>query len=133
MARSQLMKPAGRPRTGVEVYHGESMQIDSTTTVMEACGSCHNLGGVHSHDRTNTQAGVGFNGPLVSGSASVTSDGHLSMSVNIGSGFVIGGQSLHIPNTGPHLSSASSRGVTLSGSSGSGTTSTQQDNTRVGN
>lgn len=114
------------------MYHNESVQIDSTTTVMEACGSCHNLGGIHEHDRTSTSTGVGISTPGGSASASITSDGHLSMSFSAGNGFVIGGQSLHIPNTGPHLSTSSSRSITLSGGSGSGTTSAKQDNTRVG-
>jgi hypothetical protein len=78
MARPQLYKPNRKLRSGVEVYHNESMQIDSTSTVMEACGSCHNLGGIHQHDRTSTSAGVGISIPGGSGSATITSDGHLS-------------------------------------------------------
>jgi hypothetical protein len=131
MARSQLMKTKGKPRTGVELYHDESMQIDSTTTVMEACGGCHSLGSVHPHDRTSTTGGVGYNGPLLSGSASVTSDGQYVLNVNVGSGFVFGAQSVHVPNTGPHLSTAGNRGITLSGG-GTNTATTSQDNTRVG-
>jgi hypothetical protein len=131
MARSQLLKPDPRSLSEVELYHGESMTIDSTTTVLEACGSCHNLGGIHQHERLSSSAGVGVILPGANGSATITSDGQFSLNVNVGNGFVIGGQSLLVPNTGPHLSTAGTRGITLSGG-GTDTATTSQDNTRVG-
>jgi hypothetical protein len=128
MARMELTKPYRKHRAKVQMYHGESMQIDSTSTVMDACGGCHSMGSVHRHDRTSVEGGVGYNGPFLSGNATVTSKGNLSMSVNVGNGWVLGAQSLHVSNTGPHM--ATSRRVSLSGSSGTATT--RQDNTRVG-
>jgi hypothetical protein len=131
MARSLYKSATARRPQSTHLYHEESALIDSTTTVMEACGSCHNLNTIHGHNRSESSLGVGVNVPGFSGTASVTGSGNLTMSASVGTGVVATSTATHYRNTGPHVSVSGSRSVTLSGSNG--TTSARQDNTRVGN
>jgi len=130
-----LLRKPSRLRYGseVEAYHGEQMQVDSTTTVMESCGTCHNLAETHSHVSMNAGAGVGITGP--GGSASITLDkgDKATLGGTFGEGLVVHSSVTYNPNPGPHVVVASPRspGVTLSGG-GTETYSTAVDNTRVG-
>ena len=127
--RRRLIKP-NRPNPGrVELYHDESLMIDSTTTVQAACGGCHNLSQVHQHDKITSSGGVGIQTPIVSGNAMVSEDGGTT-SVSMGNGFIGTVTATHNPWTGPHISVPRS-GLTLSGGGGTTTTSAVADNTRV--
>lgn len=133
MTKAAMSKPQKKNRESVEVYHSESVYVDSTTTVMEACAGCHNLSATHG-PRITVSSGIGGSVPGFSGSIMTNSNGSITASGNIG----IGGQVSLAYNSGagPRITvggsgslSAAQRSVSLSGSSS--TTSTQQDNTRT--
>ena len=129
MATVILKKPRARRTAKIEAYHNESAQVDSTTTVMAACGGCHNLSEVHKHDRAEAKAGIGINLGRASASATVGKSGFAASIEVSGNGWVIGATATHNPWTGPHIQV--SRSLKLSGGSAS-IASTYTDKTRVG-
>ena len=128
MATVILKKPRARRTAKIEAYHNESAQVDSTTTVMAACGGCHNLSDIHKHDRSEASAGLGLNTPIGNGSATYSKSG-FSLSIQAGNGIIAGATATHNPWTGPHIQV--SRSLKLSGGSAS-IASTYTDKTRVG-
>ena len=133
MIKAAMSKPQKRNRESVEVYHSESVYVDSTTTVMEACGGCHNLSKTHG-PRVTLSFGVGGSVPGLSGS--IMTNGNGSVTTTLHGGMVgLGGISYN-SGAGPNIVvgrsgslSAAQRSVSLSGSSS--TTSARQDNTRT--
>ena len=133
MIKAAMSKPQKRNRESVEVYHSESVYVDSTTTVMEACAGCHNLSATHG-PRITVSSGIGGSVPGFSGSIMTNGNGSVTASGQ-GGFFGLVGISIH-SGAGPNIVvgrsgslSAAQRSVSLSGSSS--TTSTRQDNTRT--
>ena len=130
MSMVQLRKPQPSTRPTVEVYHSESIFVDSTTSVMEACAGCHNLSKTH-QDKANLSIGVGATYIGGSLSAVINSNGTTTIATQVGEGLLFGasltsGAGPNIIGSGGTLSTAQ-RSVSL----GSGSTSAQQDNTRT--
>jgi hypothetical protein len=129
-----LEKPQQTARDHGELYQHEYLMIDSTSTVMSSCGTCHNLSTTHGNDRATLSGGVGISGPGFSFSATIDENLDLNMNGQAGiNGLVATISSTHISNPGPRIvvTSGGNRTVQTSGSSTS-TEMTRIDNTRGG-
>ncbi len=130
MKQTTMHKPARKVRRAVELYECESITVDSTTTVMSACGGCHDLSTTH-QDKVTSFAGVGASMPGFSATAVINDNGTLSATAQLGAGVVVGttatsggGPDIYVVTGGTSLS-AGQRSVS------STTSSTYQDNTRT--
>ena len=129
-----LEKPLPAVKNHGELYQHEHLMIDSTSTVMSSCGTCHDLRNTHGNASAIMSGGVGISGPGVSMSATIDENLNLTLNGQAGAnGFVATVSSTHITNPGPRIiiTSSGNRTVQTSGSSTS-TESTRIDNTRGG-
>jgi hypothetical protein len=129
-----LEKPQQAVKNHGELYQHEHLMIDSTSTVMGSCGTCHDLSNTHGSDRGIVSGGVGIGIPGVSLTATIDENFNLTVGGQVGNnGPVVAVSATHITNPGPRIiiTSSGNRTVQTSGSSTS-TESTRIDNTRGG-